>query len=338
MNKTINFQKNLIIFGIPLLLVGLMILIAHTSLFRMNPDNLAIGITFDLLLTVPFVYYLLIRKTTIPKTTIVPFLIFGAVICSIILPTENQQYLNFFKTWILPIVELSVLAYVVFNIRKAIESYKLKKDLSVDFFTTVKSICYETLPSKIAIFFAFEIATFYYGFIYWKKRILKENEFSYHKNSATISTLFAFIFIVGIETFVFDILLLRWNHVAAWVFTFFSIYTAIQLFGFLKSMIKRPISIENSKLNLYYGIMNEAIIDLQQISSIEITSKDIEFNKEIRKFSFLDSPNIIVKLKNENTMNGLYGMKRKFKSLALYVDNPGDFKNQIENALQQEPK
>lgn len=335
MNKTISFQKNLIIFGIPLLLVGLMILIANSSLFRINPDNLAIGITFDLLLTVPFVYFLLIRKTNIPKTTIVPFLIFGVVICSIILPSENQKYLNLFKTWILPIVELSVLSYVVYNIRKGIKSYKLKKGLSVDFFTTLKNICYEILPSKIAIFFAFEIATFYYGFIYWKKRILKENEFSYHKDSATISTLFAFIFIVGIETFVFHILLMRWSNVAAWIFSFFSIYTAIQLFGFLKSIIKRPISIENNKLNLYYGIMNEAIIDIQQISSIEITSKDIEFNKEMRKFSFLDSPNIIVKLKNENTMNGLYGMRRKFKSLALYVDNTAEFKKQIENALQQ---
>ena len=34
-------------------------------------------------------------------------------------------------------------------------------------------------------------------------------------------------------------------------------------------------------------------------------------------------------------MNGLYGMRIKFKSLALYVDNAAEFKKQIENALQQ---
>ena len=106
-----------------MLIIGLMVFIAKTSLFQINPDNLAIGITFDLLLTVPFVYFLLIRKTNIPKTTIAPFLIFGIIICSIILPSENQQYLNIFKTWILPIIELSIISYVVYNIRKGIKYY-----------------------------------------------------------------------------------------------------------------------------------------------------------------------------------------------------------------------
>ena len=56
-----------------MLIIGLMIFITKTSLFQMNPDNLAIGITFDLLLIVPFIYFLLIRKTNIPKTTVLPF-------------------------------------------------------------------------------------------------------------------------------------------------------------------------------------------------------------------------------------------------------------------------
>ena len=338
MNKTITLQKNLIIFGIPVLIVGLMILITRTSLFQMNPDNLAIGITFDLLLTVPFIYFLLIRKTNIPKTTIVPFLILGVVICSIILPLENQHYLTLFKTWILPIVELSILSYVVYNVRKGIKSYKLKKGGSVDFFTTLKNTCYEILPKNIVTPVVTEIAVFYYGFIYWKKRELKENEFSYHKDSGTITLLIAIIFIVAIETAVFHILLTKWSSIAAWVFTLLSIYSGIQIFGFLKSMFKRPISIENDKLFLRYGIMNEATIDLKNIDSIEVSSKDIELNKETRKLSFLgelESHNIIIRLKEENTLVGLYGIKRKFKNLAFYVDDKNEFKNRINNALQQ---
>ncbi len=338
MNKAINFHKNLIIFGIPILIVGLMILITKTSLFRMNPDNLAIGITFDLLLTVPFVYYLLIRNTNIPKTTIVPFLIFEIIICSIILPSENQQYLNLFKTWILPIVELLVISFVVHNLRKGIKSYKQKKRLSFDFFTTLKNTCYEILPKNVVIPIVTEIAVFYYGFIYWKKRELNENEFSYHKDSGTITLLIAIIFIVAIETVTFHILLLKWSSIAAWIFTFLSIYSGIQIFGFLKSMFKRPIIIENGKLFLRYGIMSETTIDLKDIDSIEVSSKDIEFNKETRKLSFLgelESHNLIIRLKEENTLIGLYGMKRKFKNLAFHVDDKTEFGNKINNALQQ---
>ena len=321
-----------------MLIIGLMIFISKTSLFKLNPDNLAIGITIDLLLTVPFIYFLLIRKTNIPKTTVVPFLILGVVLCSIILPSENQQYLNLFKTWILPIIELSVISYVIYNVRKGIKHYKLSKTESVDFFTTLKNTCYEILPKGVVIPVVTEIAVFYYGFLYWKKRELKENEYSYHKESGTITLLIAIIFIVAIETIVLHILLAKWNNIAAWILTFLSIYSGFQIFGFLKSMFKRPISIENDRLYLRYGIMSETTIYIKDIDRVEISSKDIEINKETRKLSFLgelEGHNIIIRLKKENELIGLYGLKRKYKNLALYIDEKIEFKNRINNALQQ---
>lgn len=339
MDKTFNIQKSLIIFGIPLFIIGIMILIAKSSIFSVNPSSLSIGITVDLLLTVPLVYFLLIRKTSIPKTTVVPFLIVGIVICSLILPAENQYYLNLFKIWVLPIVELSILSFVIYNIRKAIKDYKINKNESFDFFTTLKNICYKTLPKGPVMPVATEIAVFYYGFIYWKKRKLKSNEFTYHKDSGTITLLVAIIFIVAIESVTFHILLTKWNNTVAWIFTFLSIYSGIQIFGFLKSMLKRPISIENNKLYLRYGIMTESIIDIENIESIELSSKDIETNKETRKLSFLgelESHNVIIRLKEEETLIGLYGISKKFKILALHVDNKIEFRDQINNALQQQ--
>lgn len=338
MNKTINLQKNLIIFGIPFLIIGLMIFIAKSSIFINNSNSLATGITFDLLLTVPFIYFLLIRKTNIPKTTVVPFLILGIVISSIILPSENQHYLNLFKTWVLPIVEISILSFVIYNVKKGIKHYNLNKNGSFDFFTTLKNTCYEILPKGFAIPVVTEIAVFYYGFIYWKKRDLKENEFSYHKESGTVALLIVIIFLVAIETAVFHILLTKWSNFAAWILTFISIYSGVQIFGFLKSMFKRPISIENNKIFLRYGIMNEATINIEDIESIEVSSKDVELNKETRKLSFLgelESHNLIIKLKKENTLIGLYGMKRKFRNLILHVDDNIKFKDFVFNALQQ---
>lgn len=315
-----------------------MIFISKSIIFNANTSSLSTGITFDLLLTVPLVYFLLIRKTNIPKTTVVPFLILGIVICSKIIPTENQHYLNLFKTWILPIVELSILSFVIFTIRKAIKHYKQNKTESFDFFTTLKSTCYELLPKALVIPVVTEIAVFYYGFIYWRKRKLRENEFTYHKDSGTITLLIAIIFIVAIETVTIHILLAKWNTTVAWILTCLSIYSGIQIFGFVKSMLKRPISIENNKLFLRYGIMNQTIINLENIDSIEISSKDIELNKETRKLSFLgelESHNLVIRLKEENTLIGLYGIKRKYKNLALHVDNKNEFKERINNALQQ---
>ncbi len=338
MNRVLSLKKNLMLFGVPILIIGMMITLTKSSLFARYSNILSIGITFDLLLTVPIIYFMLIRKTSIPKTTVVPFLVVGMVICSLILPVQNQYYLNLFKTWIFPVVELSIVSYIIYNVNKVIKRYKINKSEKVDFFTTLKKTCSEILPKSIVIPLATEIAVFYYGFIYWKKRKLNENEYSYHKDSGTVSLLIAVIFILIIETFVLHTLLQKWNVTVAWILTLLSIYSAIQFLGFLKSMSKRPISIKDEKLHLRYGIMNETTIDLKSIDSIEISSKDIELNKETRKLSFLgevDSHNIIIRLKQENELIGLYGIKRKYKNLALHVDNKNKFTIKINNAIQQ---
>lgn len=336
MNKTGNVQRNLIALGIPLLIIVLIILIGTSPIFKTNPSALALGITVDLLLTVPFAYFLLIRKTKIPKTTVLPFFVFGIIICSIIIPSENQYYLDLFKTWAFPIIEISVLSFVIYKVRKAIKSYKSNKTEFFDFFTTLKNTCFEILPKEIVIPFVTEIAVFYYGFINWKRRDLKENEFSYYKDSGTIALLIAIIFIIAIETVAFHILLAKWNNTAAWILTFLSIYSGIQIFGFLKSMLKRPISIENNQIYLRYGIMTETVIEIKDIDKIELSSKDIELDKNTRKLSFLgelESHNIIIHLKKENELIGLYGIKRKYRNLAFYLDDKIEFKNRI-NVLQ----
>jgi small nuclear ribonucleoprotein (snRNP)-like protein len=82
--------------------------------------------------------------------------------------------------------------------------------------------------------------------------------------------------------------------------------------------------------------MTESIIDIENIESIELSSKDIETNKETRKLSFLgelESHNVIIRLKEEETLIGLYGIRKKFKILALHVDNKIEFQDRINNAL-----
>ena len=336
MNKSINIQKNLILFGIPLLIIALMVLVVKLPVFAANPNELSIGITVDLLLTAPLVYFLLIRKTKIPNTTVVPFLILGLVIGSLILPSENQYYLRLFKTWVLPIVEISILFYILYKVRGAIQTFKLKKLGSLDFYTTLKNTCSEVLPKALVVPFVTEISVIYYGFLYWKKRTIKENEFTYHKDSGTITLFIAIIFIIGIETLVLHHLLAKWSTVAAWILTILSIYSGIQFLGFLKSMIKRPISIENNTLFLRYGIMNETAICLSTINSVEISSKEIEFNDETRRLSILgelEGHNVIIRLKEENTLTGLYGTKRTYKNIALYVDKKVEFKGCIDKFL-----
>src|SRR6056297_2889248 len=118
MNRTIHINRNLINFGIPLGLLVVLILLMKSPFLNGN-DALNLAITADLLLTVPLVYFLLIRKSKIPKTTVIPVMIIGLLVGSYFLPKENQTYLELFKNWFLPVIELSILTFVIIKVRKA---------------------------------------------------------------------------------------------------------------------------------------------------------------------------------------------------------------------------
>ncbi len=339
MAHSLSTKRQLLLFGIPLLLQASAILFLKSAFFIEYPVILSRAVTIDLVLSIPLIYYLIIRKTTIPKITIVPLFLIGIFIGTFFIPAENQQYLRLFKIWALPLIEIFMIGLVIFNVRKAIKEHRIQQKTEPDFFTSLKNTCYRIriLPKRMVNPFATEIAAFYYGFIHWKKTPLKENEFSYHKDSGSVTLLGALIFIIAIETVVFHLLIAKWSTTAAWILTISSAYIAIQFFGFIKSMFKRPIVIKTDKLLLRYGMMNEATINFKDIQSIEISSRDIELNTFTRKLSILktmENHNIIIHLYNENTLHGLYGIKRNFKVLALYVDNNVAFKRQLEAAIQ----
>ncbi len=338
MAHSLSTKHQLFIFGIPLLLEASAILFLKSAFFIEHPVILSRAVTIDLVLSIPLMYYLIIRKTTIPKITIVPLFLMGIFIGTFFIPAENQQYLRLFKTWALPLIEFFIIGFVIFNLRKAIKEYRIQQKNEPDFYTALIDTCYriKIIPKIIVAPFATEIAAFYYGFIHWKKIPLKKNEFSYHKDSGSVTILSALIFLITIETVIFHLLIAKWSTTVAWILTISSAYIAIQFFGFIKSMFKRPIVIENDKLLLRYGMMNQATVYFKDIQSIEISSKDIELNTFTRKLSILktmENHNIIIRLYNENTLHGLYGIKRKFKVLAFYVDNKVAFKRQLEAAM-----
>lgn len=334
MNNNVILNRRLLSVGIPLLVFAFLVYLMRSS-FLGNYDGLELAITADLLLTVPFVYYLLIRKTNISKTSVLPIMLLGLFIGSYFMPKESQTYLNLFKLWALPLIELALLGTVVYKVRKAVLRYRALKGQTPDFFDTLKNACAEVLPKGLVLLFVTEVAVIYYGFVNWKTRTLRSNEFSYHKKSGAISLLAGLLMIVAIETLALHFLLAQWSPVLAWVLTVLSIYSAMQVFGCIKSMSRRPILIEDNLLSLRYGIMSQTSIELANIESITLSKKPIATDKLSRKLSPLgemDSHNVVLQLKKEKQLIGFYGIKRSYTSLAFYVDEPERFVEYLKNS------
>ncbi|MFD0963890.1 hypothetical protein [Pseudofulvibacter geojedonensis] len=322
-----------LIFGIPLVLLLTCLFLTTRLPFESQPFIFSNAIIADLLLTIPLVYYLLIRKTAIPKLTIVPVFVLGILLASKFIPVENQQYLQIIITYVFPLVELGVFIFLTINLYKLIKEFRRNKLRYQDFYDNLKQSASTILPNKISQLFATEISVLFYSFIHWKKESLSINEYSYHKNSGSVGLFLGLLLIITIELSVLHVLLAKWSETFAWVLTALSIYSAIQIIGFLKSIMKRPIILKGESLILRYGILSETIVSLHDIKKVVLSSKELEEGSDVVFLSplgKLESHNIIIQLKNTNIVNRLYGLRKNYTSIAFYVDNPENFFFQLE--------
>lgn len=336
MALVVNKIKIFSAFSFSFILMAGLFFLTQSSYFKASPTELSLGITADLLLTMPLLYFLLIRKTKVPNSTTIPLILLGMIFASQILPAENPYFLELFKTWIFPFIELGLISYLIYKVLRTIKALNVAQAQSPDFFQALKNVLKDKVPPFALNPIATEVGVFYYGFLHWKKRRLAENEFSYHKESGTVGLMGGILLIILFETIGLHVYLMKYSSIAAWILTFLSIYSGFQLFGFARSIPKRPLRIEAEELHLVYGIVNECRIPLHQIAAVEISGKDLDFGKETRRFSFLgalESHNVILHFKEAQTLHGLYGMKRSCKTLALHVDEKGKFAAQLEEVI-----
>jgi len=322
-------------FGVLICLFSILYIITLTPFYKIEAATLTNAIVIDVAITIPLIYFLLIRKRNISKFTVIPVVVGGVLLASVIVPKENQMVLTFIISWIIPLIEIFVVGFLFLKVRKIIHHYSARKKAVPDFFSAFKMAATQVLPLKIANILAMEIGVLYYGFFHWKKRTLLPNEFSYHINTGTHILLYGMLLVIAAETIGLHFILSSWNATVAWVVTGLSVYSAFQVFGIARSLSKRPIAIENDTLRLNYGVLNEATIPMGTISAIEFSKRELDFDKQICRFSpfgLSEGHNIIVTSRCPITVNRFYGFKKQCTTLAFFVNDVERFKKLIREA------
>jgi hypothetical protein len=336
MLKSITKYSQIIIFGIPLLLILFLVVLVKSQTFKSHPNQLSLAVIFDFIVSIPLIYFLLIRQKNIEKWTVFSLMIIGAAIATYLIPAENQYYLSLFKKWILPIVEISVISLLIHKLRTTFVDFRTSTNHQLDFYSALKETSKSILPAIPAVLFSTEIAVIYYGFFCWKKPKLSDNQYTYHIKNGSLALFYAFVVLILIESSVVHLLVAKYSVTAAWVLSILSIYGAIQFWGFAKAITQRPIQISDKNILLRYGIFCETDIEMNQIQEIKTIKYFDSEEKSIQQFSPLknfESPNTIIILKAESTIVGLYGKQKMYKKLALFIDENEKFKGHIKKII-----
>lgn len=304
-------------------------------------DMMAMAITVDLVLTMPLIHFFLIKKTRIPWTTVVPIFIIGVVAGTYILPIEHQGLLALVKTYMIPIVELSVLTYVSTKVYKAIKGYKAARVESMDAYDAISQVCSDIAPNyTLAHLLSTELSMIYYLLFSWREKAPSRG-YTYHQKTGSVALLGALSFIIVVEVFVMHILLVRWSTVAAWILSILSIYSLLQVISLIRSIYLRPILIDGDALRLRYGFFRESTIDLEDIVEARPLARGAKMDDmEIVNFALLgemETPNVLIECNRPQTILGPYTIKKESAYIALSVDSRDDFIKEINEKSSSNP-
>lgn len=296
-----------------------------SSHFHENSSVLSIGISVDIALLIPFIYFLLIRKSTIPKTTIIPVFVLSLLLAYQIVPDNYQHTLNYIEYLLIP-VELTIIGLLIHYVIKIGRGFDRNKSSLSNFPETLKMVLMKAgLKDTFANIVCSEASLFYYTFAGWRKPMsLTENEFSYYKSSGYKSVFIVVLFILPAETFALHYWLMSYNTALAWSLTGISIYSVFFILGDRNSIRHRPIEINESTIKINTGLRWSFELPYTLIEKIELREGD-QTSEKFANLSTFGFGNVMILLKEKTKIYGIYGIKKKTEMIALSVDDKPRF-------------
>lgn len=296
-----------------------------SSQFESQRSLLAIGSSVDMALIIPLVYFLLIRKSTIPKITVVPVFIISLTIAFQVIPNSYHSTLSGIEMLVAPL-ELGIIAFLIYKVIQVNKRLGQTHGSLRNFPERMKEVLLDLNARLIlANVASSEASLFYYTFLGWKKpQPLLPNEFSYYQKSGYQSVFVLVLFLLPVETFVLHYWLMTISRILAWVLTGLSLYSLFFVFGDRNAMRHRPIQINQNSLLINIGIRWSFELPYRMIEKIELREGDEHSEKFVNLSSF-GHGNVVISLKEKTEVRGIYGIKKSTDKLVLSIDNKDKF-------------
>lgn len=339
-NLLINW-RTLLPFLVSIFIWCALLFLTTSEAFYKDLNLLSNAVTIDLFLTVPLVYFFLIRKTAIPNLSVIPIFLLSMWIGLKILPEEGQvlfSVINDHKIYIAELLFIWLESAMVYGIWK---NYQKVKRGYYFFKEDIYSACSEYFGSNMfSSILAGEISIFYYLL---KKREIPQAEsfFTYHKRSNLKTLTIFFSIVIFIESVIVHFLISRWNIVVSWIFTLSSIYLLFFIISHYKACLGLPIIIGKESLTINNGILARLTIPFNDIQEI----KEVSYNENtkyriwhLHPLGELGSFNLLLILNKKHSSKGLFGIRKEFEGITLEIDDKASFISRINKHLDQRIK
>ena len=302
--------------------------LASSRLFERAPGLGSFGVTFDLLVTIPAAFYLLVvRPRKLPWLTLVPCVVASAWAGGLVLPPEHRQLLHGARFLVAP-AELWLVGYGALRAWRLLRSGAHPgRDVPDAVRASLREIVrYPAVADAVAA----EVALFWYALLSWRSRPRLApggTAFTQHRKSGIPGIVGAVSFACVIEAVGVHLLVAQWSGVVAWALTGLSAYGVIWLVGLGRSVVLRPTVVEREGLRVRTGALYEAVVPFEAIERVTPVRAG-PANRRAPGYlhaSLFAAPRLMIELREPVEARGLYGNRRRgITRIGLLVDEPAE--------------
>lgn len=302
-------------------IVGVCAGIVRSQMFRMHPEIAAWGVTFDLTITIPAVYWLVVvRSGRARAMTIAPVFVIGAAVAALLVPRGQQAFLHQLRLVAAP---LDVITLVLVG-RKLLQLRSGSGSGDVE--TRIQRAAQAVFgDGVVAAAVASELSVAWYGLFCWRRKVdvpADAEAVTVHERSGWGSVVVCIIVLLAAESIGMHLLLQLWSTKAAWIATALDAYGMLWLIGDYHALRLRPTLVRREAIEFRHGLRWNAVVERANIASIERVRREEEWKRHgTLKIALLDEPQFLVTLREPVTAHGIVGMRKTIDAIAIRPDD-----------------
>jgi hypothetical protein len=327
MTSSRSLRNPAVLFGLAALtIISCALLLVRSRLFARNPEVAAWGVTFDLAITIPLVYYLVVvRRGRARAMTLAPVVVVCMAVAALVVPRGQQQFLHQLRLLAMPLdlVTIGLLLRRLATMRRSAEE-------APDVHELIERAAVAALGNeRVAGFVASEIAILYYALFCWRKQPATPpgmRAISVHERSGWGSVAACIVVLIAFESIGMHLLVQHWSTTAAWILTALDLYGMLWVLGDYHALRLRPTLISPAAIQLRYGLRWSARIEGDNIAAIDPVRGEVDWKRRrTLKVALLDEPKVLIRLRQPIVVRGLAGLTKTIDSVAILPDDEAAF-------------
>ena len=297
-----------------------------------NPQVMELGVTLDLTLFIPTLYWLfLVRGKGWPLVSVLPVFLGALFLASLMIPEGRQGALQIMTYLAVP-AEFALLGVLIHRGTKAIRVGR--NSGLTDTLERIRSAVHEIVPNqRAADIIAFEASLLWYALLSWRsKPMASPNEgrrYTHHRKAGYGAVVAVLMLAIAVEITPIHALLARWSYSVAWIVTGLSLYSVVWLIGDYRAIRLRVTDLDANRLMVRFGIRWTMTVPRDQIESIRVIGGSAMHEQVDLRMALPGAQRVSLRLKTPVEASGPYGLRRRIQVFELGLDDHQDLYREL---------